>query len=384
MVSNMSLSESLKTKLIDILRELVQIPTENPPGKTESVVNFLVNQVFKKEEGFHNAIITHTKNDIRLHNLISRIGSGKKKIILSGHFDVVPAGDLSKWTYPPFSGRIVNGKLYGRGSADMKGGIVSLIGVLKSLSKEVKFLENYELIFLGTADEEAGMSGSFTLANTKILEDAIFLIVAEPTNLNIGIAEKGMLWIKLKIHGKSAHGSMPQEGKNAIEGALKILPQLYTCLEDKEDPILGFPTLNVGKINGGTKINVVPDYAELELDFRYIPEQKPEDIINKVKSLKLDSFNIEVEIIKRQPAIETDLNYSFIKNLKKLSNSEEIGLPYATDASNYITPNNQIPFVIFGPGDHKAIHNVNESVSLDQVFKAAEFLTATLLETYLK
>jgi succinyl-diaminopimelate desuccinylase len=379
----MSLSVSLKRNLIDILKKLVQIPTENPPGRTEEVVNFLINEVFKEEEGFHNEIITHMKNDVKLHNLITKIGFGKKKIIFSGHFDVVPAGNLSKWIHPPFSAKIIDRKLYGRGSADMKGGIVSLIGTLKSLGKEDEFLKKYELIFLGTADEEAGMSGSFTLAKTKVLESAIFLIVAEPTNLDIGIAEKGMLWIKLKIHGKSAHGSMPQEGLNAIEGALKIIPQLYACLNDKSNQILGSPTLNIGKIRGGTKINVVPDFAELELDFRYIPEQRPEDIINKVKNVKLNPFNIEIEVIKQQPAIESNVNHPLIKNLKKLSNSKEIGLPYATDASNYITPNNPIPFIIFGPGNHKAIHNVNESISLNQVFEAAEYLNRALLETYL-
>ena len=380
----MELSNSLKENLISILKKLIQIPTENPPGKTEEIVNFLITEVFKQEEGFHNEIIIHMKNNIELHNLVSRIGSGGKKIILSGHFDVVPVGDLSKWIYPPFSAKMVDGKIYGRGSADMKGGITSLIGIMKILSTNANFMENFELIFLGTADEETGMTGALTLSERGYIDNAHLLIIAEPTNLNIGVAEKGLLWAILKVYGKSAHGSMPSEGKNAIESALKIIPQLYDCLENKENKILGRSTLNIGKIYGGTKINVVPDYSELEADFRLIPEQKLETVIDKLRTFKSEPCDIEVEISKKLPALQTDLNHSFIQNLKKNTNSKYVGLSYATDTVHYVNLNKPIPFVIFGPGNPTNIHKENEWVSLEQVFHATEFLTETLLETYIK
>ncbi len=379
----MEISNAQKEKLIYILKKLIQIPTENPPGKTEEVVNFLINEVFREEEGFHNEVITHMKNGVELHNLVTKIGSGKKKIVLSGHFDVVPVGDQTKWSYPPFSAKIVDGKIYGRGSADMKGGITSLIGIMQILSTNADFMEDYELIFLGTADEEAAMSGSFTLSERGYVDDAHLLIVAEPTDLNIGIAEKGLLWGLLKIYGKSAHGSMPSEGLNAIEGALEIIPQLYDCVEDRVNKILGKPTLNIGTIKGGTKINVVPDYAQLEVDFRLIPEQSHENIINKLKSIKSKYCKIEVDILKDSPALETDLNHFFIQNLGKITKSEYIGLSYATDAVNYVSSNKSLPFVIFGPGNPTNIHNENEWASLEQVFQATEFLTEALLETFI-
>lgn len=380
----MKLAKSLKERLINILQRLVQIPTENPPGKTEELVNFLITDVFKEEEGFHNEIVTHVKNNVNLHNLITTIGSGRKKIILSGHFDVVPVGDSSKWDYPPFSGKILDGKLYGRGSADMKGGIVSLIGTMKSLSGEKKFLENYELIFLGTADEEAGMSGSLTLTNKGIMNDAILLIIGEPTNLSLGIAEKGLLWVKLKIYGRAAHGSMPEEGLNAIEGALKIIPQLKNCLSNFMNPVLGSSSINIGKIKGGNKINVVPDYTELEIDFRIIPEQNVEDLIDNLKKVDLEPFKMDIEILNNLPALHSDSKHPFILNLKKLNNTELIGLPYATDAAKFITPENPVPFVIYGPGNPNDVHKINESISLEQIFLTTEFLTEALLKTYLK
>jgi succinyl-diaminopimelate desuccinylase len=379
----MKLSDFLKERLIFILKKLIQIPSVNPPGKTEELVNFLINEVFKEDESFHNEIITYEKKGVELHNLVTRIGSGKKKIVLSGHFDVVPIGDERKWTYPPFSAKSVDGKIYGRGSADMKGGLTSLIGVMKMLNSIDKFMENVELIFLGTADEEAGMSGSYTLLKKGFVKNADLIIIAEPTNLNIGVAEKGLLWATLRVTGKSAHGSMPNMGNNAIEGAFKIIPQLYNCLNDKTNKILGTSTLNIGKIHGGTKINIVPDYTELEIDFRLIPEQTHKEVIKNLRNIKLEPYSIDVNITNLLPSLITDLNHPFIQNLKNITNSDFIGLSYATDASQYISQKNFIPFVIFGPGNQDAVHKPNEWIKIEELFQTTQFLVDALTKTYL-
>lgn len=380
----MEITNSLKEKLLYILKNLIQIPTENPPGKTEEVVNFLVKEVFKEEEGFRNTIITHMKNGVKLHNLVSKIGSGKKKILLSGHFDVVPVGDQTKWSYPPFSAKVVDNRVYGRGSADMKGGITSIIGVMKLLESNSHFMENYELIFLGSADEEAGMTGSELLSKKEFINNAELIIIAEPTNLDIGVAEKGVLWATIRVIGKSAHGSMPQEGHNAIEGIFKIIPKINNCLENKSNKILGRSTINIGKIHGGTKINIVPDYAELEIDFRLIPEQEHEKVIDNLREIELEPYSIDVEITNSLHSLLTDTNHPFVQNLKNITNSEFIGLSYATDACKYISPTNFIPFVIFGPGDPNNVHKPNEWVQLEQVFQTTELLTEALIKTYLK
>ncbi|MBA7572937.1 putative succinyl-diaminopimelate desuccinylase [subsurface metagenome] len=380
----MKISKPLKDEIILILKNLVQLHTENPPGITESVVKFLILDVFKEEHGFQNQVVINRKNGVELHNLISTIGHGKEKIVLSGHFDVVPTGDPAQWKYHPFSAEIKNGKLYGRGSADMKGGIASLIGVIKILSKIPRFLEKYKLVFVGTADEEIGMMGSLSLSKQGVMNNSILLIIAEPTNLKIGIAEKGLLWVKLKIIGKYAHGSMPHEGINAIEGAIKIIPQLYNCLEEKRNVVLGKSTLNIGKISGGTAINIVPDQAVLDIDYRLIPEQDHNTLINNLNNLQLIKFPINIEILKELPALQTDSNHLFIQNLKGVSKSELLGLSYATDAAHLISVNSPIPFVIFGPGDPNNIHKIDEFIELEQVFQATEFLTNALLQTYNK
>jgi succinyl-diaminopimelate desuccinylase len=379
----MSNSNSSSKELVEILRNLVKIPTENPPGKTNKIIEYLISDVFRESEGFRNEVLNYTKKDIELSNLISQIGSGKEKIILSGHLDVVPAGDFEQWNYPPFSAERVDGKIYGRGSADMKAGITMLIGTMKKIKKYPKFLEKYTLVFLGTADEEAGMSGALTCVRKGLMKNSILLIIGEPTNMNIGIAEKGLLWADIEIYGKSAHGSTPDLGINTIECASKLIPKLYDCLDNLENDILGVSTINIGKINGGTTINIVPNKTTMQVDYRLIPEENIGRLIIKLKKLELFPCSLKVAIRFTLPALQTNINHSFIQNLKEINDSKIIGLPYATDCAVLVNSKEPIPFVIYGPGDPAVVHKENEYVVIKDVYRATKLLTKALLYTYL-
>lgn len=375
---------NLNRELVKILRELVQIPTENPPGKTDKIIDYLIEEVFDEAEGFKNEIITYNKKDVELSNLVTKIGSGKERIILSGHFDVVPVGDIKNWKYPPFSAEIVEGKLFGRGSSDMKGGLTMLIGTMMKLKENPKFLEKNTLVFLGSADEEAGMTGSYVCLRKGVMKNAKLLIVGEPTNLNLGIAEKGLLWAVIEVYGKTAHSSTPHLGINSIEGALKLIPHLYKCLGVKENNVLGKSTLNIAKIKGGDTINIVPDKTTLEVDYRLIPEQELGNLSKSLKSIEIPPYNLEIKITHTLPALQTKTTHPFIQNLLEFSKSKVIGLPYATDAAALLKPKNSVPFVIYGPGDPAVVHKENEYVKIDDVYKATEFLTKALLQTYVK
>ncbi|MFX1234785.1 MAG: M20 family metallopeptidase [Promethearchaeota archaeon] len=374
--------KSINKELTHILRRLVQIPTENPPGLTKEIVDYLVTDIFHEEDGFKNELVSYKKKNLTLHNLVTKIGSGDKKIILTGHFDVVPAGDPSNWHYPPFSAIIKNNKLYGRGSADMKGGLAMLIGVMKNLKQNHKFLEKYNIVFAGTADEELGMTGAVELHKYGLMDNSELLIIAEPTNMNIGVAEKGLLWIKLNVYGKSAHGALPENGINSILGASKIIPKLYDFLNKTKNRILGLSSLNIGKISGGTLINIVPEKTELELDFRLIPEQDPEILIRSLKNLNFDPYTFSFEILKKLPALQTKESHPFVKNLNNICGKELVGLPYATDGAQLLTQDNPVPFIIFGPGDPKVVHTTNEYIELNSVFESTELLTKAILQTY--
>ncbi|MBY9021329.1 MAG: M20/M25/M40 family metallo-hydrolase, partial [Candidatus Lokiarchaeota archaeon] len=242
------------------------------------------------------------------------------------------------------------------------------------------------LMFLGTADEEKGMVGSSSLANQGFMKDAILLIVAEPTNLKIGIGQKGLIWVELNIVGKAAHGSMPEEGINAIEKMMKIIPYLYEILEEKQNAVLGKSTLNVGKIFGGTAINIVPEHATINLDYRLIPEQDQIELVKNLRNIRIDGLPVDLQIIKQLPALFTDPNHFFVQNLLNISKQELIGLPYATDAANlayFGNTDSKIPFVIYGPGNPVNIHKTNEFIELEQIFEAIEHLTEAILKSYL-
>ena len=365
--------------LIPILQNMIKIPTENPIGETKSLVDYLYT-LFPDEKGFRKRIITHQKDEIELHNLVVELGTGPQKIVLCGHLDTVPAGSKSNWKHDPFAGIVQDGKVYGRGSADMKGGVVSIIGVLFDFLDKTDFLTKYTLVFAGTADEEAGMSGAEALEEAGVMKDAILLIIPEATNLNVGIAEKGVTWIKLLVHGKQAHGSMPEQGINAIESAASLYSQLHSCLSDVSSDILGKSTLNIGTITGGTKINVVPNNVEIELDFRLVPEEDQDLVLQKLKELKPEKGTYEIEIIQNLPALISSKS-TFVSNLCKLTGTSTVGLSYGTDAAKLLK-NTNIPFVIFGPGDNTVIHQDNEYVPISQVLQIKQFITQALLETY--
>jgi succinyl-diaminopimelate desuccinylase len=371
-----------KIDLVNILRKLVRYSTENPPGKTQEIIEYLTSEVFKESEGFVNEIIPYRKKEVELHNLVSKIGTGSQKVIFSGHFDVVPPGDLSLWKYPPFSAEIEDGKLYGRGACDMKAGITMIIGTIMILKEHPELLKKYTLVFLGSADEEAGMTGAYVCVRKGLMKDAIFLIVAEPTDMKIGIAEKGLLWVDFDVEGKSAHASIPNSGLNSIEGALDSIPLLYKCLDNVKNSVLGSSTLNIGTIQGGIARNIVPGKTKMTVDYRFVPEQDLNTLFYKIKNLTLPPYRISAKITHTLPAIQTEVNHPFLKNLKSLTNTDFVGLPYATDAAVLLNPKKPIPFIIYGPGDPNTIHKENEYVLLEEIYKSIEHLSEAFLNTF--
>lgn len=374
----------MSANLKRILKDLVQIPTENPPGKTDEIIDYLVSNVFREAEGFHNDIMSFNKKGVELKNLITKIGTGQKKIILSGHLDVVPAGENSQWKYPPFSAELVDGKLYGRGACDMKGGLTMLIGTIIHLKEFPELLKNYTIFFLASADEESGMTGAYNYVKKGFMKDSILLIIGEPTNMNIGIAEKGLLWADIHVYGKGGHASTPEVGINSIEGTLNIIPQLHNCLDNVENRVLGSSTLNIGKISGGVAYNIVPDKTVLSVDYRYIPEQDYARLSENLQAIDASPCRVEVKITHTLPALQTEIGIPFIQNLKKFSGKKIIGIPYATDAGILVQKRNPVPFVIYGPGDPRVIHKYNEYIKVSDVIKSSEYLSKALLQTYIE
>ena len=371
------------THSISILTNLIQLNTENPPGKTSEILNWINN--WAKKEKIESNIQEYEKGK---GNIVLKIGEADRSILICGHLDTVPLGDKKNWDYDPLGAESVGGYIYGRGSADMKGGVAAILGSLKTLKNSLKEKDlKYNIIFLGTSDEEVGLGGAIASLKLGILKNCDFLIIPEPTGNKVGIAEKGVLWLSVNSKGISAHGSTPLKGVNAIEEMVKLFPYLHKIVPKDQNDILGKSTLNIGVFKGGKSANVVPEEAEMHCDYRLVPPHQPSEFaltiekeINKFARESPAKFTYEVK--QTMPAIQTSIQNPFVKEfIAKVNDHSVIGLDYGTDGAvlveNYP---GELPFVIFGPGNPKRIHVANERVKTLDVQAVEEIFTEFLFE----
>ncbi|AWR96728.1 ArgE/DapE family deacylase [Acidianus sulfidivorans JP7] len=305
-----------------------------------------------------------------------------RQIMFNGHYDVVPPGE--GWDFDPFSPKEVEGKIYGRGSTDMKGGLAVLMQLYVDLAEKLEEL-GYSLIFTAVPDEETGgVHGSKHLAEEY---SPSLVIIGEPTGWNrVNIGEKGLFQIKVIEKGKTAHGSTPSLGENAIiklvddlvsletiqEYPVKIPKEVIKAIDEvkKINPAiyndLKRISYNPGKINGGIKINVVPEYAEAEVDIRVPPGITTEE----VKQLISELVEGEVQIIN-----SSEPNYSILPSSMKFES--QIISPYATDGRYFRLKG--IPTIVYGPGELNMLHAKNEFVRVEDLMKSYEILKNNIL-----
>jgi acetylornithine deacetylase/succinyl-diaminopimelate desuccinylase family protein len=368
-----------KKELIDLTTRLVQISTENPPGNEKAAAQFLKPLLSKM--GFKIKTVLSPKGR---WNIVAerRWGKGGRTLIFNGHLDVVPAGNPSQWKFPPFRGTLSKGRIYGRGASDMKGGIASFIHALSTIERSKMRLHQGAIVLHLVSDEEShGRQGmGFLTQKEGIRGDAA--LVGEPTDLQPVIAQKGALWLRISTLGKSAHGSRPHLGVNAVEKMMKLMERLNSIPLETEHPLLGKPTLNVGTIQGGTKINIVPDRCEIEADRRILPGEKKEEVLEKMKET-LDSlrsrdpfFQYRIEEIDFAEPSEVNPEEEIVKIAvdaiqevmgKKPSLRAFSGF---TDSRFYINQCH-IPTLIFGPGEVDQSHTTDESVEVEALVQAA-------------
>ncbi|MFX0050371.1 MAG: M20 family metallopeptidase [Candidatus Hermodarchaeota archaeon] len=366
-----------------ILKELVRLKSVNPPGNTRPIIKWIQDWADKNQIYVETQWIEKNKA-----NIILSLGESKKNIVICGHLDTVPIGDPKNWQHDPLGANEEDGYIWGRGSADMKGGIAACLAALKSLKNtaDAKNLD-YKIVFLGTSDEEIDFKGAKSAVDHNIMNNAEFLIIPEPTGLEVGIAEKGILWLVIRSIGKAAHGSTPEKGINAIEELTKLFPQLHAEVPTYYHKVLGQSTLNIGIITGGKSTNVVPEKAEIHCDFRLVPPINPFEYAKKIDRLirkhdKTSPARFKTEIKQKYEAVQSSKENKFVKLFLEIANRKDvIGVNYATDAAVLITtPSKYVPFVLFGPGDPNAIHVANERVSVREVIEAESILLKFLMK----
>jgi succinyl-diaminopimelate desuccinylase len=401
--------EQENDQLIKLCSDLIAVSSENPPGNMEEITTFICNYLKK-----YNIKYEILRPVPERPNIVARIGKpGGKSLILNGHSDVVPAGDRTKWNFDPFSGKVENGKILGRGTSDMKGGIAGILFAVAMIIKEKIDLEG-EIIMTIVPDEEiSGDKGTKWLIETYGLR-ADACLVAEPTDINnCEIGQRGTLWLKLTATGTSAHGSLcPYVGDNAITKLMKViekldelknLPASYPesikpVMEDSKkmaavklnkpgaENVLDHITINVGTIKGGIKTNVVPDFAQAEIDIRLPIGINTAMVIEKldaiIKNLGLDGVSYEHPW--RSEPNYTDVNAPIVETLAQ--NFQEIcgqqlarTYQWASSDARYFRYAG-ISTMQYGPSNTEGIHTYNETVDVKDLITAAKVYVGTIIE----
>jgi succinyl-diaminopimelate desuccinylase len=365
--------------VINLTRDLIRFQSVNPPGNEQPVAEYLAQWL--RELGIEAEIEGVEPGRA---NVVARLrGQGSGHLVFTGHIDVVPPGG-QKWEHGPFDADLVDGRIYGRGSADMKGGVASIATALAVLAAS-DFRPKADVILAATCGEEAGLLGARAMANRGSLEGSRYLVVAEPSNLDVFIGEKGVLWVKVRALGRTGHGSMPSLGINAVSYMARLIPRLEAYpFPFEESELLGKPTISVNMIEGGNKVNVVPDVCEITIDMRTVPKQDHAGIVKALEQLANEvardfhpDLRIEVEVQEDVGPLETDrsepLVDAMISSIRTVRGEEPVvgGVAFGTDAA-YLGPGFNIPMVICGPGAQGMAHQPDEYVEVEQLVQATE------------
>jgi succinyl-diaminopimelate desuccinylase len=359
-----------ESEIVDLLQRLIRVDSSNPPGQEEPVA-LLMAEVL----GGAGLEVTVDRFQPGRANVVARWrGEGRKPaLLLSGHLDAVPAG-RAEWKYPSHGGVVKDGVLYGRGAVDMKGALAAMAAALLAFSRTGVPLAG-DVVFAGTAGEEVDSAGARRLITQEI--GAVGeLVVGEPTGLQLASAHKGALWLEIETFGKAAHGSMPDQGRNAILAMMEVMGHLNGFRSDTAPhPLLGRPTLNVGSIHGGNQPNVVPDHCAIRVDVRTLPCDSHEVITEELRQrLGIPS----IRQLNSMAAVETPSDAPLIQSAMQLAAGVDGGRPklrgmtYYSDAS-VLAQALGVPALICGPGDERLAHQTDEHVALEDVFAAARF-----------
>ena len=373
-------TDSNPLPVLDLLAELVRIPSVNPAyenGQSESgVVEFLA------EYFGHHSIETWQQQALSGRpNLIARLPgrNSRRRLIFEAHTDTVSAAGMS---IPPFDPILSEGRLYGRGSCDTKAGLAAMVHAAVSLKRECA-IPACEIWVVAAADEEYSFAGVRRFLGT---EGASAAVVSEPTEMRIASASKGVLRWRIHCEGKAAHSAKPHLGINAILNmarALLLLEKENRRLQLTPHPLLGAATLNVGMIEGGRQVNMVPDLCSAAIDRRLLPGEGISRVLESYRSLFPAELGVRFEApLLEDEAFETPASSELVQCCRSVAEKLRldpvpVGVPFGTDASKFSRAG--IPSIIFGPGSIDQAHTADEYVECSQVEKAAEFYRELML-----
>lgn len=376
--------------LLRLTEELIRIPGhQDLPQKEADVAHFLAERL--REEGLE---VELQEVEPGRPNLIARLRGtgGGPTLLLNGHVDTIPGYDMPD----PYTPRLVGDRLYGRGSVDMLGAVAAMAMAMVTLKRSGRPLKG-DLVLTAVVGEENGSPGTHHLVTQGIKAD--FAIVGEPTMMQIAVAHRAISWFEVTFHGVATHGSVPEKGVNAIYHAGRFLrlveERLVPQISQRQHPLMGRSTLNVGVIGGGTRPTMVPERCAIQMDRRWVPGETPESVRAQIQAL----VN---EVAAADPQVRADL-----REMDETSNfehwyldcpvegpvvqaltgttrdlvavpSEIRGEGYWTDGA-LLSKQGGIPTVVCGPGDIAQAHSSAEYISTGQLFLAQRVYLLTAL-----
>ena len=359
-----------KNQKIEWLQDIVKMETIN--GNEKIVAKYIQNKL--KQVNISTELIQYADNRSNLVATIKK-GNSDKVLGLTGHMDVVDPGDTSDWKYPPFSAIIEGNKLYGRGSTDMKSGLMAMVIAMIELQEEQKEF-NGTIKLLATVGEEVGELGAEQLTNLGYVDDLDGLIVGEPSNYNLVYTHMGSINYTVTSEGKEAHSSMPQEGYNAlnhlIDFSYHINQKMDEISSNYVNEELGSTIHNITIMNGGKQVNSIPNFASLQGNIRSIPEFSNDDIIKVLQDTvdelnKNQPYKLNLTIDYNKLSVKANKQSELIKVIQQQFDEPLplIGIGATTDTAEFIKSSNSFDFVVFGPGESTLPHQVNEYVDID-------------------
>ncbi len=368
--------------VVQVLSDLVAIPSINPMGRRSSGPEYLEGRVTDYLEAYFRRLkVDYRRTEVVAgrDNIVAeyRATASRRTLLWDVHQDTVPVEGM---TIPPFEPRVLEGRLYGRGSCDVKASMAAMLAAFERLVVE-RPAGSASVYLACTVDEEYTHVGSSRLAEDGVAAD--LGIVAEPTRLDLVVAHKGAVRWKILTRGVACHSSAPERGVNAIYRMGEVLRVLQEHADElsraEVDPWLGRPTLSVGRIEGGVSVNVVPDFCEIEIDRRLVRGEDPVEAparLERILEAKLGSLEGVESTVPwvRMPTLTPGVPEEWLSLMEQVVLREtgrkpgRVGVPFGTDAGPLSEAG--LPCVVLGPGDIAQAHTKDEWVELEQVRKA--------------
>lgn len=371
--------------MIRLLNEMLNIDTQNPPGNERILADYIFRYLSE-------CPCERSLQDIGngRANVIARIKGREpgRALMLNGHLDTVPNG--AGWHTDPQRAEEKDGRLYARGASDMKSGLAVMLFAFRETA-ESGIRPAHDIVLAGTADEESGGFGARALAEAGLLKDVETILIFEPTDLGLGLAAKGCLWLRIQASGKTCHGAYPERGINAIDSLTGLAGIIRETVTGGTHPLLGQATATLTQIAGGLKVNMVPDRAEAMMDIRTLPGTDHQTLVRKIRQKAEElctatpGLEIRLSVENNRRPVETRRRSVYAQRMEQLYRElfnepmKHTGTAFFSDASVFLNYAD-CDVIQFGPGESALAHTPDESVSIEACEKALRLTRALLKE----